>query len=92
MKLELEATDIESLADQIAERLADRLPKADSNGRPPKLLWSESEAAGILGLSVSFLKAARQAGYILAHSTRRPVTYSWGNIERAMAWIAERGP
>ena len=75
-----------TIADAIASEVIARLDPRDSS-HPTKILWSESEAADVLGVSVYFLKRARQNGEVVAHSNTRPVSYTWEQIEAIKDWL-----
>lgn len=85
VELNLTDADLERLAHKICERLH------VENGQPTKLLWSEQEAAKVLGVSGFFLKKLRQEGHIVAHTTTRPILYGWDEIQAAKKWLRDRG-
>jgi hypothetical protein len=86
IEIRLTETDLSRLADMIAERLASR-----GTGEPVgKLLWTEAEAATVLGVSRFSLKRWRQDGYIAASSTAKPILYSRDDIDAAAEWMSRR--
>ena len=77
--------DLELLARRVVDKLADNetVPRK-------KLLWSEPDVAETLSVSVHFLKKLRQDGYIESHTRRRPILYSWEQIEAIKDWLPTR--
>ena len=89
--MKLETNDIADLRPVITAVVADVLAEMRSEQQPQqKLLWSETEAAGVLGVSASYLKQLRHDGKIEAHTTIKPILYTWEQIEAIGDWLQER--
>jgi hypothetical protein len=95
MNLTLDASEMEKLADMVADRLANRI-NADrpTIAEPPpkrKLFFTEREAADMLGVSAWTLKRARLAGEIAAATAGKPLRYDDESIAAAKTWLRTRG-
>ncbi|MHB8974627.1 MAG: helix-turn-helix domain-containing protein [Pirellulaceae bacterium] len=86
IEIRLSEDDLTKLADMIAARVSPR--GGDQNAG--KLLWTEDEAAAVLGVSRFSLKRWRQDGYISASASSKPILYSRDHLEQAAEWISER--
>lgn len=74
--------------DAIAARIVDRIGGGPS---PPagKLLWTEPEAAAVLGISPHTLKRWRLRGYIDSATQTKPILYRRQHLEQAAEWIIQ---
>jgi excisionase family DNA binding protein len=88
------ATLIDAIADAVAERvlakLAERLPQQNEAPRPQQaapLLFSESQAAELLNISVRSLFAERKAGRISFRKSGERILYSREDVEAYIAGI-----
>lgn len=57
---------------------------------PGKLLWTETEAAAALSISPLTLKKWRERGYVKSHTAKRPILYTWQQIEAVAEWMPGR--
>lgn len=84
---------LDALADRVAEKVAERLaasaPTAPADDGKQQL-WPEHEVAKQLGVSVPFLKKARQDGEIVAATDKRPILYGRTEIEAVKVWLKTR--
>ena len=91
--MRFEAADLEQIADLVTQRvvaaLADRLAIA-SQGQAQKLLWTEREAAELLGVSPFSLRNYRLQGHVAPTTTRRPISYDTAAIGRIKEFLENR--
>jgi DNA-binding FadR family transcriptional regulator len=91
MQIELSDTEIERIADRLAEKILHQVSTAPRlNGS--KLTYSEREAAELIGVSRYTLKRWRELGHIAAHHARRPILYTHQDIEQIHEWMRSRHP
>lgn len=91
--MRFEAADLEQIADLVTQRvvaaLADRLAIANQ-GQAQKLLWTEREAATLLGISAFSLRNYRLRGYVSPTVAKRPISYDTAAIGRIKEFLQNR--
>ena len=58
---------------------------------PDRIFWPEADAARCLGVSPLTLRNLRLNGQVRATCNRRPVRYTWNDIERIAEQMAKEG-
>ncbi len=76
--------------ERIAQRIVQLLPSARSSSADAQRLFSETEAAKLLGIGVSTLKRMRLAGEVRASVPRKPVRYSRADVDAATEFLSRR--
>ena len=94
MRLELSERELDDLAERITAKLL-AASSFRSPVQPPeydgRLLYSERQAAEMLGISPHTLRQWRLQGRVASTTTKRPIKYDRDSINAVATWMKGRG-
>lgn len=88
MQLNIQLSDDD--VDRIARRVVELLPATGPAPADLPRLYSEIEAAKLLGIGASTLKRMRLTGEVRAAVAKKPVRYSRDDVDAAARFMAKR--